>query len=107
MTILYVLSTNFAMIITAEHTVPQSLIGAMMALQTLASFFIGMNFGKIEKLCGIKIKYYAPLSLFVGYTILALQQNVIMLALGLFAIGIGIGLIIPFLNSNLLKITPK
>jgi len=107
MTILYVLSTNFAMILTVEKTIPSTLIGAMMALQTLSSFFIGMNYGKIEKLLGLKIKYYAPLSLLVGYTILTLQQSVLLIATALFLIGIGVGLIVPFLNSNLLKITPK
>jgi MFS family permease len=105
--IFYVLVTNFAIIATIEQRIPLSLIGIIMSIQTVAGCFIGFIFGRVEARLGSKIRVYAPVCFMVGYLCLALLSHIVFVALGVFFIGLGLGLMVPHLNSSLLKMTNK
>ncbi len=74
-----------------------------MSLQTLAAFIIGMSYSTIEKILGNSIKYVGSVTLTFGFVLLATQSHIILISIGLLVIGSGIGLLVPYLNTNLLS----
>ena len=99
----YIFTTNFAIISITESLVDSKFIGTIMSLQTLAAFIIGMSYSTIEKILGNSIKYVGSVTLTFGFVLLATQSHIILISIGLLVIGSGIGLLVPYLNTNLLS----
>lgn len=101
----YVFPTSFSLISSEENLIKPEFIGSLMALQTLAAFIIGLNYGRIDMLFREKTSYLGGVSLIAGYLLLATQNHIFIISLSIIFIGIGLGLLVPYLNKNLLAST--
>lgn len=100
MVIFYALPSNFSIIATNEGIIPSSLIGMIMAVQTLGAFLAGMKLSLAIKILKKNTKYAAGILLVLGFTILSLTTNMIMMIIGMLCIGFGLGISVPLLNSQ-------
>jgi len=100
MIIFYTVPSNFAIIVSDEHLVPTSFIGLLMAVQTIASFVVGMTLSILLKRFHRYSKFLGPGLLAIGLFCLSITSNILLVILGLIAIGIGLGIMIPILNSQ-------
>lgn len=107
MLIFYILPSNFSMIVIKQETFTPSLIGTVMSAQTLGAFIMGMKFSYIKKIFKQYSKYISVIMILLGYLLLASSQHIILIAVGLFSIGLGLGLIVPLLNSQVAIKTHK
>ena len=107
MLIFYTLPSNFSLVVMEEGLFRPSLIGAVMAIQTLGAFQIGMKFSAVKKRLGDKTKYVSCGLLFVGYLLLSVGNGMILIMAGLLSIGFGLGLIVPLLNSQIAATVDK
>ena len=107
MLIFYTLPSNFSLVVMEEELFKPSLIGAVMAIQTLGAFLIGMKFSAVKKRLGDQTKYVSCVFLFVGYWLLSIGNGMIIIMAGLLSIGFGLGLIVPLLNSQIAATVDK
>lgn len=101
MVIFYAVPANFSLIMNKENLVQPSLIGILMAVQNLTSFIVGLVLSNIIKRIGKNTKYFASLMLAIGFLSLSFTSNVIAIIFGLFAVGVGLGVLVPILNSQI------
>lgn len=101
MLIFYALPTNFSIIMTSEQLVSTSLIGVLMSIQNLSAFLTGIILAKLLKLFAQNTGYLAVFILAVGYLILGITTNINLIILALILLGGGLGIIVPYLNSQI------
>lgn len=101
MVIFYTLPSNFSMIVTREKLVPTSYIGLMMSLQSITAFLTGMSLNLILKKLGKYSKYIAVVMVTAGFIFLSLTIHLYTVLIGLIMLGIGMGMIVPLLNSQI------
>lgn len=100
MIIFYVLPSNFSIIVIKEDLFSTALIGTIMSVQTLGSFLIGMKLSFAVNLFKTRTKYASAILIFLGFLILSLTSSIVFIAIGLFLLGIGLGIVVPLLNSQ-------
>lgn len=101
MVVFYTVPSNFSMIVTKENLVPTSFIGVLMSVQNITSFLTGLALSVIVKKIGRFTKYFAPGMLVLGFFCLSFTGNMIALVFGLFAVGVGLGTLVPVLNTQI------
>ncbi len=101
MLIFYTLPTNFSIVVLKEKLFAPSLIGAVLSVQTLGAFIMGLRTDFVKKLFGFRTKYVSVLVFFAGYLILSFAGNIVLLSAGLMAVGLGLGLLVPLMNSQI------
>lgn len=101
MVIFYTLPSNFSIIISKEQLVPTSFIGLLMSLQNIFAFITGLLLFSIIKKFGKNTKYFATGMLALGFWGLSFTGNILTVIFGLFALGIGLGTLIPILNTQI------
>lgn len=98
MLIFFIFPTNFAIIAGQQTSLsPQAVTIIMVGLDVVA-FFVGLAFGRLMKAFRRPIKYFAPLSFLLGYS-LYLPGNITCLLLGSALIGVAAGVGVPYLNT--------
>lgn len=101
MVIFYALSTNFSIIITKESIVPTAFIGVFMAIQNLVAFIVGMKLRIFVRCFNEKLKYIGTLIFMTGFFFMGFGASVIFISIGLVLIGMGFGIMVPLLNSQI------
>lgn len=99
----YLYTTNFSIISLNENITKAESIGLVMSTQTIGALITAMFFGKLQNKLGIKAKYIGGLSFVLSYIFLLISYSSFISALGLFFNGIGLGIIMPWINSNAVK----
>ena len=101
MVVFYTVPSNFSMIVTKENLVPTSFIGLLMSVQNIIAFITGLTLSVIVKKIGGYTKYFASAMMILGFFSLSFTANIVMLIIGLIAIGIGMGTLAPILNTQI------
>lgn len=98
MLIFFIFPTNFAIIAGQQTSLsPQAVTIIMVGLDVVA-FFVGLAFGRLMKAFRRPIKYFAPMSFLLGYS-LYLPGNITCLLLGSALIGVAAGVGVPYFNT--------
>jgi MFS family permease len=111
MVVLYTFPTNFSFIIKNEDFIATSYIGLLMSIQGITSLVVGLLLTSILNKLNNYSKYFASAMFSFGFLSLSIPNNLITMIIGLIAIGIAIGIMIPLLftqisfNSNKENIT--
>jgi MFS family permease len=101
MIIFYTVPSNFSIILTKENLIPASFIGLLMSVQNITSFIIGLAVSVIVKKVGRYTKYFASGMLALGFFSLSFTGHIVTIIFGLFALGIGLGILVPVLNAQI------
>ncbi|QMV13889.1 MFS transporter [Vibrio spartinae] len=101
MIIFYTVPSNFAIVMSNEQLVPTSFIGLLMAVQTIVSFVVGMTLSILLKRFHRYSKFLGSGVLTIGLYCLSMTSNILLVISGLAAIGIGLGIMVPILNSQI------
>ncbi len=101
MVIFYTMPSNFSMIMTAENLIPTSLIGLLMSVQNITALITGLALSVIVKKAGRYTKYFAAGILALGFFSLSFTGHIITVILGLIALGIGLGILVPVMNAQI------
>lgn len=101
MIIFYTLPSNFSIIMTKEKIIPTSLIGVLMSVQSISAFFVGLKLNSIINKFGRNTKYFACLMLVIGFLIISFVSTIFTIIIGLFCLGVGLGVIAPMLYSQI------
>ncbi len=101
MVIFYTMPSNFSMIMTAENLIPSSFIGLLMSVQNITAFITGLTLSAIVKKVGRYTKYFAAGMLALSFLSLSFTGYVITAILGLIALGIGLGILVPVMNAQI------
>lgn len=101
MIIFYIVPSNFSIIMAKENLVPSSFIGLLMAVQNITSFVIGLALSAIVKKTGKYTKYVASGMFALGFFGLSFTGDILAVIFGLFALGVGLGILVPVLNSQI------
>ena len=98
MLVFFIFPTNFAIIAGHQTSLsPQAVTIIMVGLDVVA-FFVGLAFGHLMRAFRRPIKYFAPMSFLLGYS-LYLPGNITCLLLGSALIGVAAGVGVPYLNT--------
>jgi MFS family permease len=100
MVIFYTVPSNFSIIVTKKNLIPTSFIGLLMSVQNITSFIIGLALSFIVKKVGRYSKYFASGMLALGLFSLSSTDHIITIVFGLFALGVGLGIMVPILNAQ-------
>lgn len=98
MLIFFIFPTNFAIIAGQQTSLSPQAITIIMVGLDLVAFFVGLAFGHLMKAFRRPIKYFAPISFLIGYS-LYLPGNITCLLLGSALIGVAAGVGVPYLNT--------
>jgi MFS family permease len=101
MIVFYAVPANFSMVMTQENLVPTSFVGVLMSVQNITSFIIGLAVSVIISKLGRFAKYFAPGTLALGFFSLTFSGSIAAAVLGLFLIGVGLGIMVPLLFSQI------
>jgi MFS family permease len=101
MVIFYTMPSNFSMIMTAENLIPSSFIGLLMSVQNITAFITGLSLSVIVKKVGRYTKYFAAGMLALSFLSLSFTGYVVTVILGLIALGIGLGILVPVMNAQI------
>jgi len=101
MVIFYTMPSNFSMIMTAENLLPPSFIGLLRAVQNVTAFITGLALSIIVKKVGKYTKYFTAGMLTLGFLSLSFTGYIVMVILGLIALGIGLGILVPIMNAQI------
>jgi MFS family permease len=101
MIIFYALPSNFSIIMTKENLVPTSFIGLLMSVQNITAFTTGLALSVILKIVGRYTKYFASGILALGFFSLSFTNHIVTVVLGLVALGVGLGTLVPMLNDQI------
>ncbi|NPV39852.1 MAG: MFS transporter [Anaerolineae bacterium] len=101
MIIFYALPSNFSIIMTKENLVPTSFIGLLMSVQNITAFTTGLALSIILKIVGRYTKYFASGILALGFFSLSFTNHIVTVVLGLVALGVGLGTLVPMLNDQI------
>lgn len=101
MIVFYAVPANFSMVATQENLVPTSFVGVLMSVQNITSFIIGLVVSVIISKLGRFAKYFAPGTLALGFFSLTFPGSIAAAVLGLFLIGVGLGIMVPLLFSQI------
>ncbi len=101
MVIFYTMPSNFSMIMTAENLIPSSFIGLLMSVQNITAFITGLALSVIVKKIGRYTKYFAAGMLALSFLSLSFTGYVVTVILGLIALGIGLGILVPVMNAQI------
>ena len=72
-----------------------------MSVQNITSFIIGMALSIIVRKVGRYTKYFSSGMLALGLFSLSFTSHIVTIIFGLFAIGIGLGIMVPILNAQI------
>ncbi|WKY48407.1 MFS transporter [Eubacteriaceae bacterium ES3] len=101
MVIFYALPSNFAIIVNQEGVIPTSLVGLIMSVQNICAFITGLTFTKLTSRFGKFSPYFAAIVLSLGFFSLSFSEALLPLLVGLFLVGIGLGTLVPIINSQI------
>ncbi len=101
MIVFYTVPSNFSIIVTKEKLVPTSLIGLLMSVQNMIAFITGLTLSVIVKKIGGYTKYFASAMMILGFLGLSFTGNIVMVIIGLIALGVGMGTLAPMLNAQI------
>ncbi len=101
MVIFYAVPSNFSIIVTKENLIPSSFIGLLLSVQNITSFAIGLVLSYIVTAAGRYLKFFASGMLALGLFSLGSTNHIIAIIFGLFAIGVGLGIMVPILNAQI------
>ena len=101
MVIFYTMPANFSMIMTAENLVLSSFIGLLMSVQNITAFITGLTLSVIVKTIGRYTKYFAAGMLALGFLSLSFTGYIVTVILGLIALGLGLGILVPVMNAQI------
>lgn len=107
MVVFYALPSNFSMVVNASGIVPVSLIGVIMSIQNLAAFITGMSLSLFIKRFKRMTPLVAAVGLCIGFIFESFSSSLLFTLLGLIAIGLGLGILIPSLNAQIARLMPK
>ncbi len=107
MIIFYIFITDFSMISAKEHLFEAKHTGIFMSVLTVVAFLAGMLYDRIERMFKTATIYLATSSFLVGYIVLATKSSLMMIITALSLLGFALGVIIPYLNAELLSRLPK
>ena len=93
----FIYPSNFAMVSTADGSVPQNLIAVIMAGMDVIAAAGGVLFVKIKEKTGESVRLLAPALFLLGYLLLAARTDLFFIMLGSACIGFANGLGIPFI----------
>ncbi len=93
----FVFPTNFAIITSKQLHYDTTTITIIMVALDFVAFLVGLVFGKLMGRFRNIIKYFAPLSLIVGYSFYAGANGMAMILIGSAFIGFGNGVGVPYL----------
>ncbi len=93
----FVFPTNFAIITSKQLHYDTTTITIIMVALDFVAFLVGLVFGKLMGGFRKAIKYFAPLSLIVGYAFYAGANGMAMILIGSAFIGLGNGVGVPYL----------
>jgi hypothetical protein len=106
MLILYAFPSNFAIVNKYKQIVPDHYLGAVMMLANIAAFLTGICLPSIRKIFARWDILLGPPLLMMGFFCLTIDKGPIIIA-GIIMIGIGVGILIPLLNINIVNTIPK
>ncbi len=101
MIVFYAAPSNFSMVMTQESLVPVSMIGLLMSVLNVTSFIIGLVLSAVVKKLGRTTKYFAPGMMAAGFFSLTFSGNIAAVIFGMFAIGVGVGILTPLMFSQI------
>jgi len=107
MAIFYLIPTQVPFLLESKGYTNPSLAGLVIAVSSFASVIASLNFKKIKQKLSAKAIFYLLFTLIaVGYFALSRSNTFIQILLSLVVSGLGVGLILPNVNTYLLKIAP-
>jgi len=98
MILFFIFPTNFAIIVGKQTALSSNSITMIMVGLDLVAFFVGLAFGGLMRCMRVIIKYFTPVSFFLGYAFY-LNGSLSMVLLGSMMVGIATGLGVPYLNT--------
>jgi len=101
MLLFYTVPSNLSIIITREALVPTAYIGIVMSAQNTIAFITGMVLSRLIRRLGPRIKYAAAIFFGAGLVCLSLPANLLTVLIGLLALGVGLGSLVPVLNTQI------
>ena len=101
MVIFYTFPSNFSIIVTQNGLLPPELIGLIMSIQGVSALFAGLTLSFFIKKLRWYIKYFSSAMLALSFLLLSFTTNLPLIILGLMVLGIGLGTVIPVLNSQI------
>lgn len=90
----------FMIVVMKDQLFDLSLIGIVLAIETLGAFIVGMKFNLVESIFKDHTKYLSAIMFIVGYLLLSVTSHIILIIIGLLSIGVGLGVGVPLLNSK-------
>jgi MFS family permease len=107
MIIFYLIPTQIPFLLKSKNIINPTLSGLAIATATLTGAIVSMNFRKIkQELFTRDIFIVLFICISIGYFLLSHSQTYIHILLSLALTGLGVGLIMPNLNTWLLEIAP-
>lgn len=99
MLLFFIFPTNFAITARANEALTGTDITLIMVGLDVIAAVIGVVFGWMMKNMGQSVKYMAPLTFMVGYTLFAMGTETPLLLSGAFFVGLANGVGMPYLNT--------
>jgi len=95
--------TNFSIISISEGILKANNVGLIMSFQAVGALIIAIMFGKISKQFGDGVKYVGIVLFMMSFIILYLCNDVAICTLALLLDGIGMGILMPYIISSVVK----
>ncbi len=107
MVIFYLIPTQIPFFLKSKNIINPTLAGLAIAVATLSGALVSMNFRRIkQKLNTRNIFFVLFICISAGYLLLSMVATLPLILLSLAFSGLGVGLIMPNLNTWLLQIAP-
>ncbi len=100
MMVFFLYPSNFAIVSRTDGSVPQNLIGIIMAGMDVVAAISGALFVVVKKRLDHATRYLAPLLFLAGYLLLSLKPDMIKILLGSACIGFANGIGIPYIIAE-------
>lgn len=95
--------TNFSMQSVSENIIQGGQVGIWMSFNSIGAMICALNFGKLAKKLGNKVEYLGLGSFLLAFVLLTVCSSKIAYIIASFAIGSGMGITMPCINSNAVK----
>jgi len=112
MVVFYTVPSSFAMIAAQAALAPTAWIGVLMAVKNVTAFLAGISLSFLVRKFGRYTQYFGSAMLILAFFALWFTGSIVLVILGLIALGIGMGTVAPILNAQIAlnvergKITP-
>lgn len=108
MVIFYMVPTQIPFVIKSIGIQEASYAGIAIAVTTLSASVLGLSYGKIKQLLSVKAIFYIVFTFMaLGFFIIPFTDSFSQVIGSMILVGMGMGLLMPNLNTWLLSVTPE